>query len=208
MPKIAQSQVNAASLELLDSTFSDPRSGAITISQKAILHNPNTFTPTLDGFPAELYLVTDGQYGAQPMLSLPMPKIHAAHGKTNATITNADSTFESLDQVTAYTAAVISSEYVTTALVGKTKLHLGALPVQHVTFNSTSTYKGLNGLKGFNTTDLRLNLSVAAGTPNLRGNAQIPNPSLMTIFMVRLDLLIFGISICAVKWTSHTNPEP
>ncbi len=52
------------------------------------------------------------------------------------------------------------------------------------------TSLGLNSLKGFNTTDLLINLSAAAGTPNLVGNAQIPNPSHMTLYLgnVTLDL--------------------
>jgi hypothetical protein len=43
---------------------------------------------------------------------------------------------------------------------------------------------GLNGLKGFNTTNLKLNLTAAAGTPNLKGIAYIPNPSVITVAMV------------------------
>ncbi len=146
MPRIAQDQVSDASLEFLDSSFTDPESEQVTISQKATLHNPSIFTPTLDGFPADLYLVTNGQYGAEPMLSLPMPKIHAGKGGTNASIENAVSKINSLEQVTNYATTVMTSEYVTTALVGKTKLHLGSLPVQSVKFNSTSTYKGLSHL--------------------------------------------------------------
>lgn len=142
MPRIAQHQVSDASLEFFDSSFTNPMSDSITISQKAVLHNPSTFTPTLDGFPAELYLVTDGQYGAEPMLILPMPKIHAGKGGTNSSIDSATSQIQSLDQVSNYAITVMTSEYVTTALVGKTKLRLGALPVQNVKFNSTSTYKG------------------------------------------------------------------
>jgi hypothetical protein len=43
---------------------------------------------------------------------------------------------------------------------------------------------GLNGLQGFNVTDVKINVSAPAGQPNLLGYAYIPNPSLMTIAMV------------------------
>lgn len=42
-------------------------------------------------------------------------------------------------------------------------------------------------MKGFNTTDVLINPLATPGTPNLRGNAFIPNPSLMTIEMVSLS---------------------
>jgi hypothetical protein len=43
---------------------------------------------------------------------------------------------------------------------------------------------GLNGLAGFNVTNVRVNVSAPAGVPNLHGFAYIPNPSVMTIAMV------------------------
>ncbi|KAI9050650.1 hypothetical protein LZ554_005807 [Drepanopeziza brunnea f. sp. 'monogermtubi'] len=189
-PKIAQQDVDDSSLEFREGSFTNPTSNSIRITQEATLHNPSTFKPTLDEFPADLYLVTNGTYGAEKMLTLPMPSIHARK-RTNSSI-DADVPISSVDQVSAYAVTVMTNEYVTTALVGKTKLRLGKLPVQTVTFNSTSTYKGLNSLKGFNTTDLLFDLTAKAGMPNLLGNAQIPNPSLMTLVLgnVTLDLSI------------------
>ncbi|KAK2629504.1 hypothetical protein QTJ16_000324 [Diplocarpon rosae] len=185
-PKIAQDNVDDATLEFNNGSFTDPTSSSIRIAQHATLHSPSTFTPTLDAFPADLYLVTNGTYGSAPMLTLPMPRIHAKKN-TNASV-DSDAQITNLDQVSAYAVTVMTSEYVETALVGKTKLHLGKLPVQTVTFNTTSRYKALNSLKGFNTTDLLINPSAAAGTPNLVGNAQIPNPSLMTIALGNVTL--------------------
>jgi hypothetical protein len=43
---------------------------------------------------------------------------------------------------------------------------------------------GLNGLKGFNVTGVRLNSSAKAGEPNLKGFAYIPNPSVITVALV------------------------
>lgn len=42
----------------------------------------------------------------------------------------------------------------------------------------------LNGLAGFNVTGVKVNLTAAAGEPNLSGFAYIPNPSLITVAMV------------------------
>lgn len=45
-------------------------------------------------------------------------------------------------------------------------------------------------MKGFNVTGAKLNLTVAPGTPNLRGIAYIPNPSVMTIEMGNVTLIL------------------
>jgi len=50
------------------------------------------------------------------------------------------------------------------------------------------TVVGLNGLQGFNVTDVRLNLTAAAGEPNLSGFAFIPNPSVITVALVSTPL--------------------
>lgn len=51
-------------------------------------------------------------------------------------------------------------------------------------------YLGLNGLKGFNVTGVKLNLSAPAGQPNLKGFAFIPNPSVLTVAMVCYTLIM------------------
>lgn len=189
MPKIAQDGVNDSSLEITQLEFTDPTPDTIVLSQVGILHSPSMYTPTLDPFNASSYLVTNGQYASSPMVIIPLPKIHALHPKSTISVENQEVSIVSIDALSDYTTAVLSNEYVTTALVGKTKLHEGALPVITVNYNQTSTYKGLNGLKGFNVTNVRVNLTALSG-PNLSGYAYIPNPSDMTIVMgdVTLEL--------------------
>jgi hypothetical protein len=188
MPKIAQDGVNDSSIEFTDIQFLEPTSESIVLTQKAILHSPSMYTPTLDPFNASLYLVTNGTFGASPMIVVEMPRIHALHPQSNASIDNQNTTIVDLDQVTQYATTVITNETVTTALTGRTKLHEGKLPVNWVNYNSSSTYKGLNGLKGFNVTGVTMNLSTPAGQPNLKGFAFIPNPSVLTVAMGNVTL--------------------
>jgi len=103
------------------------------------------FTPSLDSFIAENYFVRNatGEYGPAALVGLQMPKIHAEHPKSNATLEPQRYTILSHDEVDAYVAATLQQEYVTSALVGKTKLHLGALPVTNIKYNTTLTYKGM-----------------------------------------------------------------
>ncbi|KAI6708416.1 hypothetical protein B2J93_5857 [Marssonina coronariae] len=181
-PKMAQHDVNKATLEFRDGSFTNPTSDSIRITQNATLHNPSTFRPTLDAFPAELYLVTNGTYGSAPMLTLPMPHIHAR--KYTNTSVDSVAQITNLDQVSAYAVTVMTSEYVETALIQ------GLVTPTPMSGQRLTHILALNSLKGFNTTDLLINATATAGTPNLRGNAQIPNPSLMTIVLgnVTLDL--------------------
>jgi cytoskeletal protein RodZ len=188
MPKIAQHGVSEAWLEFTNIQFLSPTEQSITITQDAIVHSPSVYTPTLDPFNASLYLLTDGVYASEPMMIVPMPSIHALHPQSNASIQNEVLQIANLDQVTDYAIQVMTQENITTALVGKTKLHEGKLPVTEVTYNSTSTYKALNGLKGFNVTNVQINLTAPAGTPNMQGTAYIPNPSILTIEMGTVTL--------------------
>lgn len=189
MPKIAQHGINESSLEVTGIDFLEPQSDALVLNQRAIIHSPSIYTPTLDPFTAASYLVTNGTFASEPMLYIPMPRVHALHPQSSNSVDGAFVKFNSLDQVTAYATAVLTNEWVSTALVGKTKLHEGKLPAVEIHYNKTATYKGLNGLKGFNVTDAKL-VAAKAGDPNLSGMAFVPNPSLLTIAMGNVSLTI------------------
>lgn len=189
MPKIAQDGVNDSSLEFTELDFTDPTLDSIVITQNGILHSPSMYTPTLDPFNASTYVVSpNGTYGAEPMVVITMPRIHAHHPQGPVSIDKQKVSILSLDQLSAYATAVLSQEYVTTALVGKTRLHLGSLPDTTVHYNQTSTYKALNGLAGFNVTGVKIDITAKAGKPNLSGFAYIPNPSNITIVMGNVTL--------------------
>jgi len=205
MPHIAQHGVNESSLEIQNIAFTDPSSTTIVLTQKGILHSPSRYTPTLDPFNASSYLVTNGTYADEPMVIIPMPKIHARHPQGNVSVEGAKLSIYNLDRLTDYATAVLSNEYVTTALVGKTKLHEGKLPTTNINYNSTSTYKGLNGLAGFNVTNVKINPLAKAGETNLIGDAYIPNPSGMTIVMGNVTLILSTVQAGVIGNTTIEN---
>jgi hypothetical protein len=192
MPKIAQQGVDDSSLEVTDLKFLEPTSDSLVVSQSAILHSTTKFTPTLDPFSAGSYLVSEnGTWAAEPMVYLQFPEIHALHPTSTAEIKDQHVQINNLDMVTDFAIAVISQETVTNGLLGKTKLHLGKLPVVKVDYKTTTTYKGLNKLAGFNVTDVRINITeTRTGFPNLKGNAFVPNPSPLTIEMGNVTLIL------------------
>lgn len=142
MPRIAQQGVNDSSIQLTDLEFLDPTPDTITLTQKAILHSPSIYTPTLDPFNASLYLVTNGTFAAVPMTVLLMPSIHALHPESNVSIIGQTVAIANEDQIADYSLQVLTQENVTTALTGKTRLHEGHLPVLTIDYNTTLTYKG------------------------------------------------------------------
>jgi hypothetical protein len=184
MPHIAQSGVNDTSLKFYELQFLNPTPNQITLTQKAGLHSPSFYTPTLDPFLAGLWLVTNGTFSANPFTQIQFPSIHALHPDSNVTFSNQVLNILDSDLLAEFATQVLSQENVTTALTGSTKLHEGKLPTVNIKYNSSTTYAALNGLQGFNTTNLRLNISATGGQPNLLGTAFIPNPSVMTVEMV------------------------
>lgn len=188
MPRIAQHGVDESSLEMTDIEFLDPTPNTVTLTQKAILHSPSIYTPTLDPFNASLWLVTNGTFASEPMSILTMPRIHALHPKSNASVIGQTVQILNLDQITEYATQVLSLKNVSTALTGRTNLHEGKLPTVNIKYNTTTTYAGLNGLAGFNVTGAKVNLTAATGEPNLSGFAYIPNPTVLTVAMGNVTL--------------------
>jgi len=211
MPKIAQHGVNESYLELTDLEFLEPAEDSLTMTQKVILQSPSMYTPTLDPFSAGLYLITNGTFDSVQMVNLELPRIHAHHPKSNVSIESQRVSIVSLDEVTKYATAVLTLENVESALVGKTDLHEGKLPTTTVHYNTTLTYKGLNGLKGFNVTNLKLNLTEFDTTkPNLEGFAYIPNPSVITVAMgnVSLTLSVPSVGLVGIAYINDMTIRP
>jgi hypothetical protein len=144
MPKIAQHGVNESFLIITELQFLNPTSHSVVLTQGAVLHSPSIYTPTLDSFKAASYLVANGTYGAAPMIFLQMPKIHALHPTSTALVSNQLVEVNDLDQLTAYATALLTQQNVTSALTGKTKLHLGKLPTVNINYNTTTTYAGMS----------------------------------------------------------------
>jgi len=191
MPRIAQAGVNRSSLNVTELDFLNPAPNNINVTQRATLHSSSMYTPTLDPFNASTYLVAqNGQVDAAPFLALPFPNIHVHHGETNVSVDNKVVQLTDIEGVSAFATAVLVQEFVSVVLKGRPKLHLGGLPVIHVNYNEEVTYRGLNGLAGFNVTDARINLSAKTGEPNLVANAFIPNLSFITMELGNVTLAL------------------
>jgi len=86
-----------------------------------------------------------------------------------------------MDQFIAYNKLVTQSETFRFALRGRTRLHLGALPVVSVDFNKAIETKGLNSFKGIKVSNVNISMTPFPDGSNMHGTINIPNPSVMTL---------------------------
>jgi len=86
-----------------------------------------------------------------------------------------------MDQFKAYNTLVSQNETFRVAMKGKTKLHLGALPVVEVVFSKIITMKGLNGFKGLSVDVQNLTTTKFEDGSNMKGTINLPNPTVMTL---------------------------
>ncbi|TVY57124.1 hypothetical protein LCER1_G003624 [Lachnellula cervina] len=180
-PNIAQNGVNKAHLEVTGLEFYNPTPDSIQVTERIITHNPSMYTPTLDPWSGGTFVVTNGTYSDKAIVYLPVPKTHTLHPLSNAAIVNATVPINDQAQIALYATQLVKLEKVTTALVGKPLLHIGKLPAIHVNYNASTTYSGMNGLQGFNVTNIRIDPgNTLLILPNMNGTAFIPNPSNIT----------------------------
>jgi hypothetical protein len=132
MPKIAQHDIDTAELHLDVQIVSDPTPDSVYVNIKNTVFSKSWFTPMLDAFDAKLFL-EDTEPDIKPFGVLQIPALHAQ--KNFLTIVNQTLDILDQEQFLAYNKLVTQSEKFRFALRGRTKLHLGALPVVSVDFN-------------------------------------------------------------------------
>lgn len=143
MPKIAQKGIDDATLSYTSLKFMKPSLESLTLSVDALQHSDSQFTPTLDAFNVSMHLVTDGITSEKVITQIGMPQIHAHHPDTQIVIDSQTASIVDMDQVTAFAKQVLTQESIEVRMEGKTKLHLGALPVNSVNYNSSISFKGI-----------------------------------------------------------------
>lgn len=193
IPKKAQKDINASTLEVTMQDVSDPTPDSVQLAIDSIARSSSSFHPTIEGFRAAFYLE-----GKEPFIYADVPEVKAEAEtsikiRQNVKIANMESFKE-------YNKVVIGSEEFTVFLSGKTKVHQSGLSAISVDYDKRITMKGLNKLSGLNITDLKIlsgEREVLSDGSNLIGRAIIPNPSVLTIDLgnVTMNLSVDGESI-------------
>ncbi|KAF1975203.1 hypothetical protein BU23DRAFT_459305 [Bimuria novae-zelandiae CBS 107.79] len=193
IPKKAQHDINASTLEVTSQEVTSPQPNQIHLTIEAIARSSSSFHPTLEAFQAGLSL--DGQ---EPFLYLNVPEVKA-DAETKISI-DQDAPIVNMDSFKEYTKTTIGSENFTVLMSGKTKVHQSGLSAISVDYNKRIEMKGLNKLSGLRIENIKILFGTKNELPdgsNMVGNAIIPNPSVMTLDLgnVTMDLSIDGKTI-------------
>ncbi|KAB8265607.1 hypothetical protein BDV32DRAFT_34130 [Aspergillus pseudonomiae] len=188
-PNIAQDNINDSKLEVKSMVISEPTPESFHVDQQQVIWTDSVFHPTIYSFNASV-----GLLGAAPFGIATIPQLKSRDGVEVRVDQRLDLTDASA--FGDFATAVMQNEYVDLNVYGRPDLKQGALPKITVTYNHTATMKGLNKLKGFSLSGMKLAKEAPDGT-NTEGQVLIPNPSVMTISLgnVTLDLSVNGTGI-------------
>ncbi|KAJ4382852.1 hypothetical protein N0V86_002077 [Didymella sp. IMI 355093] len=177
LPKKAQHEINASTLEVTNMEVTNPQPNSVHLKIDNTIRSDSSYHPRIEAFRAGLSLE-----GQEPFIYINIPEAKS-EGETYITV-DQDVTFDSADGFTAYTKAVLASEELTIDLSGKTTIHISGLPATKVDYNKKITMKGLNHLSGLTISDIKI-LSgakeILSDGSNMLGTVHIPNPSVMTL---------------------------
>jgi hypothetical protein len=139
IPKKAQHDLNASTLEVKSQEVTQSSADGIHLKLITEAKSGSSFHPTIEAFRAGLSL--DGK---NPFLYIDVPTTKA-EAETEI-IVEQDLKFASLDQFVNYNKVVMGSEEFKVYMNGKTKLKLKGLPTMSVNYDKTITMKGMCGL--------------------------------------------------------------
>lgn len=193
IPKKAQHDINASTLEVTDQEVTNTEPNQVHLKIKSIARSSSSFHPTLDAFQAGLSLP-----GKEPFLYLNVPETKA-EAETEIDIEQ-DAPIVNMDSFKEYTKTTMASETFTVVMSGKTKVHQKGLSAISVDYSKTIEMKGLNKLSGLQITNIKILFGTKnklSDGSNMIGNVIIPNPSVMTLELgnVTMNLSIDSESI-------------
>ncbi|KAH7408221.1 hypothetical protein DE146DRAFT_365777 [Phaeosphaeria sp. MPI-PUGE-AT-0046c] len=192
IPKKAQHEINASTLEVTSQEVTNPTEEGVHLKLESVIRSGSSYHPTVDAFNAALSLE-----GQEPFLHIDIPEAKS-EAETHISVDQAVK-FSTLKAFSEYTKTVLGAEKFNVYLNGKTKVHLKGLPAMDVDYNKVVEMKGLNKLSGLNITDIKI-LTGTAKLPdgsNMLAKVYIPNPSVMTLDLgnVTMNLAIDSTEI-------------
>jgi len=194
IPKKAQHDVNASTLEIQAQIVSDPTPSSVHLRLVNIARSDSKFHPTLDEFEVALFLETT-EPDIIPFGYVTIPKTKIGHETT--IVVDQTLNITNMEQFIRYNAIVMGSDEFRIAVRGRTGLHQKGLSKINVDYNKVITMKGLNKLAGFNITEFQILTTVEPDGSNMNGTVSIPNQSVLTLDLgnVTMDLSVQGTII-------------
>lgn len=181
MPKIAQSKIDDAKLEIQSVSILDSESESYTMDIDSTITTDGSIHANIDGFTGNMYL--EDVEGHKPFATLDFPETNGdKHQLVNVTqrvkITD-------MDAFKAFNIEFVQKETVRITVEGKTKVQPSGLNRKYgVTFKKTLEVKALNMFAGTRITEGKIDTEGDEEGNNFHGKSIIPNASHFTLDIV------------------------
>lgn len=137
IPKKAQSEINASSIEVVSQEVLNPHPDGIHLKMDSVIKSDSSYHPRIEGFRAGLSLK-----GQSPFMYIDIPETKS-EAEVPVTV-DQDVALANKTAFSEYTKTVLASEEFDVYLNGKTNIHLSGLPKMNVKYNKVVTMKGMH----------------------------------------------------------------
>jgi hypothetical protein len=178
VPKIAQSKINEAKLEIQSVRILNTESDAYLMKIDSSITTDGKIHAKVDPFEADMYLEDWPAHVAFATVKMPETnsnKHQVVNVSQQVTITN-------MEEFTRFNVWFHNNETVRVTVYGKTKVKPSGLTRKYgVTFKKTLELKGLNHFAGTEVNDGHIGFGSGKDAPNFNGTTTIPNASVFTL---------------------------
>ncbi|KAF5661003.1 hypothetical protein FHETE_8668 [Fusarium heterosporum] len=178
VPKIAQSKINEAELEIQSVQILETEENAYLMKIDSSITTDGSIHAKVDPFEAEMYLEDWPAHAAFATVNMPetnSDKHQVVNVTQNVKITD-------MDEFTRFNVWFHNNKTLRVTVNGKTKVKPKGLPRKYgVTFKKTLELKGLDHFAGTVVNDGTIGFGSGKDEPNFNGTTTIPNASVFTL---------------------------
>ncbi|RFU75276.1 hypothetical protein TARUN_6960 [Trichoderma arundinaceum] len=178
VPKIAQSKVNDAVLEVQGVNVLNSKPNSITLEINSTITTDGSIKADIDSFDGVMYLEDLPDH--IPFVNISFP---ATNGDKHQQINiSQEVQIQNPDPFNTFNIWFAANETLRVTIEGQTKVKPSGLSRKFgVTFKKTITMNGLNLFNGTTVTNGKIDIAAKKGQPNFHATADIPNASYFTL---------------------------
>ena len=201
VPKIAQSKVNDAKLEVQGVNVLNTKPDSIKLEINSTITTDGSISAKIDPFDGVMYLEDLPDH--TPFLNISFPATNGdKHQQVNI---SQEIQIQNPDAFNTFNIWFAANKTLNVTIEGRTKVKPSGLSTKSsVTFKKTITMNGLNLFDGLSVDNAKINMAAKKGQPNFTGLSDIPNASYFTLDIV--SRLYLGTRRSSVF--SHTGLYP